>query len=148
VEDLVQNLATALFIHEQGDLGSQSQIKKQSSTRASNLNNISIIGGVMGTISNQHIWSFKPTFVTKGVLLEMLREILTLSCLQDHLSVFADIPKIATIFENQIIPTLYQMLKKVQNYDQHLGKCVIKALTKTLVTLCREPAKTLNLNEE
>ena len=101
----------------------------------------------MGTISNQHIWSFKPTFVTKAVLLDMLREILTQSCIQDHHSIFADIPKIATIFENQIIPTLYQMLKKVHNYDQHLAKCIIKALTKTLVTLCREPTKSSNLNE-
>jgi hypothetical protein len=51
VEDIIQNLATALFIHEQGSHEvSSSSSKKTSSTSTSSVN--SLVGGMMGTISN------------------------------------------------------------------------------------------------
>jgi poly(3-hydroxyalkanoate) synthetase len=46
VQDFTQNLATALFIHEQG---------------VQDLKKSSVISGVLGTISNQHPWNFKPS---------------------------------------------------------------------------------------
>ena len=64
----------------------------------------------MGQISNQHVWNFKPSQNTKSALLDLLCVVLEITK-----SLFIYFVKISRIFEKQIIPTISQMLKNVQN---------------------------------
>ena len=63
----------------------------------------------MGSISNQHVWNFRPTQSTKCALLDIVCLVLN-----QTRSLFVYFPKIGKIFENQIMPTLNQMVKDVQ----------------------------------
>ena len=80
LEDLLLNLATALFIQEQGN---------------SNLKT------VMGTISSQHIWNFKPCLLSTCCVLDILDLVMS-----QTKSVLIGFPRITGIFEKQIVPTL------------------------------------------
>jgi len=110
-------LATALFIHEQAIYDATALHKKhgaQNSISAayassSGLNNSSLVGGMMGTISNQHVWNFRPTQSTKCALLDIVCLVLN-----QTKSLFIYFPRISKIFEKQIVPTLNQMVKNLQ----------------------------------
>ena len=128
VEDTVQNLATALFIHEQAshDNGfGSSSLKKSSSSHSSG----ALIGGIMGSISNQHIWNFKPSLQTSCAVLDILSLFM-----EETGSLFVYFPRICKVFENQIIPTLIQMLKNLSGEASH-GIRVVKSLVSVLVNL-------------
>lgn len=56
---------------------------------------------MMGTISNQHVWNFKPCLSTKICLLDLL-----FTFVQQTNSICLYLPKMGRVFENQIIPTL------------------------------------------
>lgn len=83
----------------------------------------------MGSISNQHIWNFKPSLQTSCAVLD----ILSLS-MEETGSLFVYFPRICKVFENQIIPTLIQMLKNLSGEASH-GIRVVKSLISVLVNL-------------
>jgi len=84
VEEFVTNLATALFINEQG--GQDDKSTKKS---------------ILMNISNQHLWNFKPSPTTKSSLLDLLYLVF-----QNTGSLLLYFPKMSQITEQQIIPTL------------------------------------------
>jgi hypothetical protein len=81
---------------------------------------------ILGGISNQHVWNFKPSLSTKICLLDLL-----FSFVHQTKAICVYLPKINKIFENQIIPTLNQMLKNIEvcpTFDTSVGIKVIKCL--------------------
>lgn len=73
-------MASALFIHEQGvNFDSKKQTQSNSS--------------MIGTISNQHIWNFKPSLSTKLFILDMLY-----SFAHQASHVCLQLPKVSKIF--------------------------------------------------
>ena len=136
-EDFLQNLATALFIHVQANYDTH-QAKKQtgSGIQASSITN-TLVGGMMGTISNQHVWNFKPSLLTKCSLLDLLAKIF-----EQTSSLLLYFPRISKIFEKQLIPTLVQMLKNIEVHSQYeapVGIRVIKCLCTVVSKLCSKP---------
>lgn len=111
-EELCLNIATALFIHDQGG-DSKSKLAMQAA----------IGNGMMGTISNQHVWNFKPSFSTKICLLDLL-----FTFVQQTNSICLYLPKMGRVFENQIIPTLNQMLKNVDANPQLEGASGVRVI--------------------
>ena len=103
---------------------------------------------MLGSISNQHVWNFKPSPSTKCALLDLI-------CLvfdQDqHPLIF--FPRIGKLFENQIIPTLNNMIRNIEvqpNYEYMVGIRVIKCITIVIDNLCIIPASPddpTNLND-
>jgi len=111
---------------------SQSSIFASQSS-SSGFSNASLVGGMMGTISNQHVWNFRPTQSTKCALLDILCLILN-----QTKSLFIYFPKISKIFEKQIVPTLNQMLKNLQlnaGIEATQGIRVIKSVVTVLDNL-------------
>ena len=81
---------------------------------------------MMGTISNQHVWNFRPTQSTKCALLDIVCLVLN-----QTKSLFIYFPRISKIFEKQIVPTLNQMVKEIQlnaGIEAIQGIRVIKSL--------------------
>lgn len=129
VEDFIQNMGTALFIHEQNNM----ETKKQPVQNT--------IGDMMGAVSNQHVWNFKPSATTKSTILDMLTFMF-----EQTKSLFVYFPRILKIFTNQIMPTLSQMLKNIEvhsTYSGSVGIRVVKSILSIIDNLCVKSQATM-----